>query len=148
MRASPTVHFPLPLYIYILHPNQRTFVTMVPWVGVGIGLSCHFRQRAGHIVCCATDTAGCTAIRLANIRGVFGAVFAVETVVAFTIRAVAFGRKVGEAEDGVFAQEVVDGFQRGDARANYQKEKLSAGPGGEIISCPCDALARTRCFGR
>lgn len=79
---------------------------------------------------------------MATVRGVFGAVFVVETVVAFAIRAVAFGRKVREAEDGVFAQEVVDGFQRGDAGADYQKEKLGAGPGGEIISCPWYALAR------
>lgn len=140
------MHFPPFLHIDVLHPNQRVFVTIVPRVRVGIGLSRQIRQHAGPNLVCAADTAPRIAIRLAAVRGVLRAIFAVEAVVAFAIRAVPFGRKVGEAEDGIFAQEVVNRFQRWDAGADYQKEKFGAGPGGEIISCPWDVLARN-CYG-
>ena len=51
------MHFPPPLHVDILHPNQRIFVTIVPRVRVGIGLSRYFRQHAGPILVCAVGTA-------------------------------------------------------------------------------------------
>ena len=88
-RSPSTVHFPPPLHVNILQPNQRILIAVVPRIGLGVGVSNYFCRHARHLVG-AIDTSWRTAVRIPAVRGFLGAFLAVEAVVAFAIRAMAF----------------------------------------------------------
>ena len=112
------MHFPPPLHVDIGHPDQHVPISIIPLVRFSAGMSDHLRRNPSEFVGVA-DTAWRAAVGMAGIRGLLGAVLAVEAVVALAVRAVAFGRKVGEAEEGVLAQEIVDGLEGRNAGADY-----------------------------